>query len=93
LIDNIFEILMLLCFGFAWPFSIHKAYVSRSTQGTSLFFLYVVIAGYIAGMINNVINGLNYVIWFYIINTVMIMINVFLLLRNRRYERAAATVE
>ena len=88
MIENIFEIIMLLCFGAAWPFSIRKAYISRSAKGTSLVFLLVVIAGYIAGMINNVINGMNYVILFYVANTVMIVINMLLVVRNMRYDRA-----
>jgi len=79
---------MLLCFGVAWPFSIRKAYVSKSTKGASLIFLIIVIIGYIAGMINNMINGMNYVIIFYIANTVMIVINVIVIARNAGYESA-----
>lgn len=50
-IHSVFEIVMLLCFGFAWPFSIIKSWRARTTAGKSLLFLLVVILGYIAGII------------------------------------------
>jgi len=90
LIENLFEIIMLLCFAAAWPFSIRKAYISKSNGSMSLFFLLVVVVGYIAGITNNVLNGINYVIYFYIANMVMVIINTVLFLRNVRYEKAAA---
>jgi len=91
LIENVFEIIMLLCFGIAWPFSIRKAYVTKSNGGMSLMFLLVVIAGYIAGIINNAINGVNYVIYFYIANMAMIIVNTYLFLRNAKYEKNEAS--
>jgi len=35
---SMFEIIMLVCFGAAWPFSIYKSYTSRSNAGKSIFF-------------------------------------------------------
>jgi len=90
LIDNIFEVAMLLCFAAAWPFSIRKAYVSKSNGSMSFFFLFVVIIGYIAGITNNVLHGVNYVIYFYIANMVMVIINTILFLQNMKHEKAAA---
>jgi len=45
-----FEVLMLVCFGAAWPASIYRSYVSRTTAGKSIVFLVVVFAGYLAGI-------------------------------------------
>ena len=47
-----FEIIMLVCFGAAWPFSIVKAYRSRENGGKSLLFLIVIFIGYLAGTAN-----------------------------------------
>ncbi len=58
---SIFEIIMLLCFGFAWPFSIVKSFQSRSTKGKSILFLLVVLAGYIAGIIHKFFYSYDYV--------------------------------
>jgi hypothetical protein len=40
---SIYEFVMLLCFGAAWPFSIYKSYVSRRNGGKSVIFLFVVL--------------------------------------------------
>lgn len=32
---SIFEVIMLICFGAAWPFSIYKSYTSTSTSGVT----------------------------------------------------------
>jgi hypothetical protein len=63
--------------------------VTKSNGSMSLMFLLVVIAGYIAGIINNVINGINYVIYFYIANMVMIIINTFFFLQNAKNDKAS----
>ena len=81
---KLFEVVMLLCFGMAWPFSIVKSYRSRTTAGKSLFFLLVLFAGYISGIINKFINGVDYVLAFYILNLIMVGIDVFLYFRNAR---------
>jgi len=80
---KIFEILMLLSFGFAWPFSIVKSIKSKSTAGKSLFFLAIILFGYVCGITNRVINGANYVLIFYILNLIMVSIDIGLYLRNK----------
>ena len=49
-IAKILETVMLLCFGAAWPASIIKSWRSRTTKGKSLFFLLIVLTGYVAGI-------------------------------------------
>ena len=78
-----FEIAMLICFGFAWPTSIYKSYKSRSSDGKSVIFLYVVIIGYICGIVHKVINDPNFVILFYGINALMVFIDLLLYYRNK----------
>ena len=81
--NKIFEIIMLLCFGAAWPFSIVKSYKSKTTAGKSLFFLIVLFMGYISGIINKFINGYDYVVIFYFLNLVMVGTDIGLYFRNR----------
>jgi len=85
-----FEILMLVCFGAAWPFSIHKSFVSRSTAGKSVVFLWVVVFGYCAGIINKLVNNtIQVVFFFYVIDLVMVATDLVLYYRNQRVEKCA----
>lgn len=77
---------MMLCFGAAWPFSIVRSWKSRSTKGKSLFFLLVLILGYLAGIINKLLYSFDAVLFLYLLNVVMVSADAVLWLRNRRYE-------
>lgn len=81
---SIFEIIMLLCFGVAWPFSIYKSYKSRSTAGKSLVFLCVVLCGYLAGITHKLLFSLDFVIYLYALNLTMVSIDIALYMRNRK---------
>jgi hypothetical protein len=87
---SIFEIMMLLCFGLAWPLSIYKSYKSRTTKGKSLFFLYVVLAGYVAGVLHKVFYHMDGVIVFYIINLLLVLADIVLFYRNLWLEKKAS---
>jgi hypothetical protein len=88
---SIFEAIMLLCFGAAWPVSIAKSYRSRSTGGKSLAFSLILIAGYISGIVNKIINKPDFVTWLYVLNLVMVSIDAGLWLRNRKLEKRGQT--
>jgi len=79
---SIFEALMLLCFGAAWPLSIYKSYKSKSVQGKSPYFLVVVIFGYIFGIINKIIVRYDVVFYLYVLNLIMVLIDLALYFRN-----------
>ena len=83
---------MILCFGLAWPVSVYKSYVSRSTQGKSVMFLVIVFVGYMAGLIHVLIDypGFSYLTLLYLANSVMIATDIFLYARNRRLEKSSA---
>ena len=40
---QILETIMLVCFGFSWPLNVIKAYKARTTKGTSLPFIILII--------------------------------------------------
>lgn len=88
---SIFEIVMLLCFGAAWPFSIHKSYTSRQNAGKSPWFLSVILVGYIAGTIHKALYSFDGVIYLYIFNGFMVFTDILLYLRNRRLETSTQT--
>ena len=84
MIDSIFEILMLLCFATAWPFSIIKQLRTKRTEGKSILFSYIVLAGYLFGFINKIVmDEINYVIYFYILDFALVLFDVLLYYRYR----------
>ncbi len=83
------EILMLLCFGVAWPFSIWKSYTSRSNKGKSILFLAVIFAGYVAGMLHKLFYAYDAVIYLYALNGAMVAIDMLLYFGNGRLAKGA----
>ncbi|MHB8126989.1 MAG: hypothetical protein ACYDEJ_15395 [Desulfitobacteriaceae bacterium] len=81
---SIFEIIMLLCFGAAWPFSIYKSYKSKSVNGKSFIFLMIVFIGYLSGILHKIFYDYNNVIYLYILNMLMVGTDMLLYLRNLR---------
>lgn len=84
---SIFELIMLVCFGAAWPFSIHRSWRSRSNTGKSLGFLFVVLVGYAAGITHKLLYNFDAVIYLYILNTFMVFADIVLYFRNMRYQQ------
>ena len=95
---QIFETLMLVCFGLSWPISIRKSWVSRTAKGKSLFFEIFLLIGYIFGIVRKVLlfaqgtgdGFLFYLSWFfYVLNFIEISIDVALYFRNKKLDAAA----
>lgn len=84
---SIFEIIMLLCFGAAWPFSIYKSYKSKSINGKSFLFLLIVLLGYISGILHKLFYNFDNVIYLYVLNMIMVGADMLLYLRNCRYSK------
>ncbi len=82
---SVFEITMLVCFGAAWPVSIYKSLRTRAVAGKSLFFLIIVLVGYVAGILHKLIFRYDLVIFLYGLNALMVGIDIVLYLRNRLY--------
>ncbi len=85
-----FEVGMLMCFGAAWPLSIYKSWKSKTTKGKSLMFLLIVLLGYLFGIIHKLINDNNYVLYFYLINMIMVLFDVLLYIRNYKYDLSSS---
>ncbi len=90
---QVFEIVMLLCFGASWPVSLWKSYTSGTTRGKSVYFLFLIFFGYLAGIGFKVTGNLDGVVFFYLLNAVMVLADIVLFFRNRRREQAAAATD
>ena len=89
----IFETVMLVCFGLSWPINVVKAYKSQTAKGTSLPFIILIITGYVAGIIAKVIAGqTNYVLIVYVINLMIVLLNVAVYARNYQLDKKNQTV-
>ena len=80
---SILETVMLVCFGFSWPLNVMKAYKAKTAKGTSLPFILLIVAGYIAGITAKLITDqINYVLIAYIVNLAIVSLNIVIYFRN-----------
>ena len=80
---SILETVMLVCFGFSWPLNVMKAYKAKTAKVTSLPFILLIVAGYIAGITAKVITDqINYVLIAYIVNLAIVSLNIVIYFRN-----------
>lgn len=108
-IASIMEMLMVVCFGLSWPFNIIKAWKAKTAKGTSVLFYFFIWIGYIFAMIGKCILIAHnapapwyqtvkwYVMFFYVLNTVMVSAGILIYFRNKALdkwaERKAAKAE
>ena len=92
---EILEIGMLLCFGFSWPMNVVKSYRARTTKGKSVYFLCFVILGYLCGISAKLLSDSYkwYVLFFYILNMLMVSVDLGMYFRNRRLEKKVGKEE
>ena len=92
------EITMIVSFGASWPLNVMKSWKSRTTKGKSLPFLCLIFFGYIAGIVSKFVNvdymanfaSKWYVLIFYILNLVMVGIDLILYARNYKLDKENA---
>ncbi|MBO5351734.1 MAG: hypothetical protein J6J42_08160 [Lachnospiraceae bacterium] len=88
---SMFETIMLICFGLSWPLNVIKAYKARTTKGTSLPFILLIIFGYVSGITAKLVTDqINYVLAVYLINLVIVSLNVIVYFRNKALDKNAA---
>ena len=88
---SIFEVIMLVCFGAAWPPSLYKSYTARTSKGKSIFFLAIVLLGYGAGIIHKIFYNLDWVVYLYALNGSMVLIDIVFYYRNAALDRNAVS--
>jgi lipopolysaccharide export LptBFGC system permease protein LptF len=92
LVSNLLEMGMVISFGFAWPTSVLKSYRSRTARGKSIIFNYIILTGYAFGILSKFFSDkpiVFYVLIIYIINLLMVAVDILLFYRNRSYDRRA----
>ena len=87
------EIGMLVAFGASWPFNILKSWRSRTAKGKSVVFEFIVVFGYLVGLLGKFIaysrtSVWAYSIWFYFADIAMVVIDIVLYFRNTALDRA-----
>lgn len=88
---QLFEAVMVICFGISWPLSIRKSYCARTAKGKSVVFLFFIWTGYVFGIAAKLLSGsITYVFIFYIINLLMVSADIFLWFRNRALDKKQA---
>lgn len=93
---DIFEVMMVVCFGVSWPLNIIKLWRSRTTKGTSVLFYYFIAIGYLFGLgskaakLSAGIATPGYVWFFYVLNTLMVITGIVIYYRNAALVRRAA---
>lgn len=93
--SELFEIIMIVSFGASWPMNVIKSYKARTNKGKSLGFLCLIFFGYIAGIISKLINEAYmssisskwYVLFFYVLNFIMVGADLCLYVRNHRLDK------
>jgi len=75
---SIFELGMLICFGVSWPFSVAKTYKTKNVKGKSILFLNLVLLGYIFGILHKIIYNMNFVIYLYVLNGLLVLTEIIL---------------
>lgn len=88
---QVLEIAMMIAFGFSWPNNILTTLKNKSTKGKSLAFLLLIDFGYVCGIAGKIIGGhfVWYVLFFYILNFVMVTTDLILYFYYRSKEKKA----
>lgn len=97
MLPEILEITMIVSFGASWPLNVMKSYKARTTKGKSLAFLCLIFFGYIAGIASKLLNEAYmanfaskwYVLFFYVLNLIMVGMDLILYARNKRLDKLA----
>jgi len=93
--SEILEIIMIVSFGASWPVNVLKSYKARTAKGKSLLFLLLIFFGYVAGIVSKLVNQAYmsqigekwYVLFFYILNFIMVGADVVMYIRNRKLDK------
>lgn len=92
---------MIVSFGVSWPVNVVKSYNARTAKGKSMIFLILILFGYVAGITSKFVNEAYmasfaqkwYVLIFYILNFIMVSVDLGMYLRNRALDKRRAAGE
>ena len=70
---SILEVLMIVCFGLAWPINLYNSWKSKSTKGKNLLFMSFIVLAYVFGILNKLLVSVDNAIYFYCLNEFMVL--------------------
>lgn len=86
---ELMEVCMIVAFGCSWPMNVIKSWKVRTAKGKSLPFLLLILGGYVCGITGKLLSpGYKwYVLFFYILNFIMVSADLVLYVRNYRFDK------
>ena len=88
--SELLETAMLICFGCSWPLSVYKNYKAKTAKNMSIYFIMLIIFGYIAGITAKILMGrINYVLAVYVLNLAIVTVNLVVYFINRNLDKVA----
>ncbi len=88
------EMIMLICFGISWPFSVVRNIKAKTAKGMSIEFTLLIIVGYIAGIGAKIYSGnVGFVLFVYLLNLVMVSANLVVFFVNKRLDKKRELAE
>ena len=85
---SVLEAIMLVCFGVSWPLSIYRTYRVKNPVGKSIAFLWLIIIGYLAGILNKIFGRMDWVVYLYALNAAMVATDLVLVYYYRARRKA-----
>ena len=90
---QVFEALMLICFGASWPVAVLKAYKARTAKGVSLASSCLILTGYMFGIFYKILaDQVNFVLIFYVFNFCIVATHCVLIYRNIKIDQKNALI-
>ncbi len=83
---SILEVLMIICFGLAWPVNLYNSVKSRSTKGKNLLFMSFILLAYVFGILHKLFVAADGAVYFYIVNEAMVLADFAVYFMNRKRE-------
>ena len=84
---EIFESIMMVCFGLSWPMAVVKNIRAHTARSMSLPFNVLILTGYIAGIAAKIsAHNYSYVLAIYIINLVFVSANMVVYFVNLNHD-------
>lgn len=91
---ELMDVCMIVLFGCSWPMNVIKSYKARTTKGKSLTFMILIFIGYICGITSKLLSPSFkwYVLFFYVLNFLMVGADLVLYFRNYRLDKKIGSV-
>ena len=85
---QLLEATMLLCFGISWPISLVKNIRAKTAKATSVWFILLIMTGYVAGITAKLIShATGYILAVYFLNLAVVSCNLAVWFVNHARDR------